>query len=77
LSNAGSYYFEDRADLAQLDEINWEAVQADRWSGNGIDRSIKEGKQAEFLIENRFSEDDSPGRAALVELIHRYRPGYR
>jgi len=27
LSNAGSYYFEDRADLACLDEIDWEAVQ--------------------------------------------------
>lgn len=54
LSNAGSYYFEDRADLAQLGEINWEAVQTDRWSGNGISRSIKEGKQAEFLIEHSF-----------------------
>ena len=28
LSNAGSGYFEDRSDLAQLDEIDWEAVQA-------------------------------------------------
>lgn len=26
LSNAGSYYFEDRADLAQLGEIDWTAV---------------------------------------------------
>ncbi|EZQ20226.1 MAG: hypothetical protein CME81_08015 [Halomonas sp.] len=54
LSNAGAYYFEDRADIAQLDEINWNAVQAHRWSGNGIARSIKEGKQAEFLVEQDF-----------------------
>lgn len=54
LSNAGAYYFEDRCDLAQLDEINWEAVQADRWSGNGILSSVKEGKQAEFLVEKNF-----------------------
>lgn len=51
LSNAGAYYFEDRADLTQLDEINWEAVQNDRWGGIG---SIKEGKQAEFLVERDF-----------------------
>lgn len=54
LSNAGAYYFEDRADLAQLNEINWPAVQTDRWSGNGIDPLVKEGKQAEFLIEHDF-----------------------
>lgn len=54
LSNAGAYYFEDRANLAQLHEINWAAVQTNRWSGNGIDPAIKEGKQAEFLIENDF-----------------------
>ncbi len=54
LSNAGAYYFEDRADLAQLGEINWDAVQANRWSGNGISGSVKEGKQAEFLVENSF-----------------------
>ena len=54
LSNAGAYYFEDRANLSHLNEVNWAAVQANRWSGNGIDRSIKEGKQAEFLIEQNF-----------------------
>jgi ssDNA thymidine ADP-ribosyltransferase, DarT len=51
LSNAGAYYFEDRCDLAQLDEINWDAVVTNRWSGAGISRSVKEGKQAEFLVE--------------------------
>jgi hypothetical protein len=49
LSNAGSTYFEDRCDLAQLGEINWDAVQATDWRG-----TIKEGKQAEFLVERQF-----------------------
>ena len=48
LSNAGSGYFEDRCDLAQLKEIDWDAVQATVW------RNCKEDKQAEFLIENSF-----------------------
>ncbi len=51
LSNAGAYYFEDRCDLKQLSEINWDAVSTNRWSGNGVSRSVKEGKQAEFLVE--------------------------
>jgi hypothetical protein len=54
LSNAGSFYFEDRASIAQLGEVNWEAVAANVWSGNGVDRYIKEGKQAEFLLEESF-----------------------
>ena len=49
LSNAGSYFFEDRNDLARLGEINWTAVQANNWSGG-----LKEGKQAEFLLEQRL-----------------------
>lgn len=48
LSNAGSYFFEDRNDLERLNEINWTAVQARDW------RAHKEGKQAEFLLEQRF-----------------------
>lgn len=48
LSNAGSYFFEDRNDLARLNEINWTAVQARDW------RAHKEGKQAEFLLEQCF-----------------------
>ena len=54
LSNAGARYFEDRCDLAQLKEINWEAVQTRRWSGSGTTPWIKEGKQAEFLMEYSF-----------------------
>ena len=48
LSNAGARYFEDRCDLNRLHEIDWNAVQANQWRG------CKEGKQAEFLIEQRF-----------------------
>lgn len=48
LSNAGAYYFEDRCDLAQLDEIDWAAVHATNW------QSCKEGKQAEFLVEHSY-----------------------
>lgn len=51
LSNAGAFYFEDRADLAQLGEIDWDAVQARDWRGK------KEGKQAEFLVEQSFPWD--------------------
>ncbi|MEL7316037.1 MAG: DUF4433 domain-containing protein [Cyanobacteria bacterium J06559_3] len=54
LSNAGAYYFEDRCNLAQLSEIKWQAVGTNRWSGSGISSSIKEGKQAEFLLEHCF-----------------------
>ena len=48
LSNAGSLYFEDRSDLEQLDEINWDAVSARMWP------HCKEEKQAEFLVERSF-----------------------
>ena len=48
LSNAGSYYFEDRCDIRHLDEINWNAVGAKYWE------HCEEGKQAEFLIEQHF-----------------------
>jgi len=45
LSNAGAYYFEDRADLEKLNEIDWQAVNTKNWQHH------KEGKQAEFLLE--------------------------
>jgi hypothetical protein len=47
-SNAGSYYFEDRCDLNQLNEIDWQSVQTHHW------QNCKEGKQAEFLLEQFF-----------------------
>jgi len=48
LSNAGSYYFEDRCDLRQLDQLDWKAIQTNQW------KECKEGKQAEFLMERSF-----------------------
>ena len=48
-SNAASSYFDDFSDLANLDKLDWDAIQAREWSG---DR--KEPKQAEFLIEYSF-----------------------
>ena len=56
-SNAGAYYFEDHCDLSQLDKINWDAVEAHRWAGSGVPQSTKEGKQAEFLVQNSVSWD--------------------
>ena len=47
-SNAGSRFFDDYSDLADLDKIDWNAVQAHYWSES------KESKQAEFLIERSF-----------------------
>ena len=48
LSNAGARYFEDRANLHQLDEIDWDAIRTNEW------RNCKEAKQAEFLLEDRL-----------------------
>ena len=53
-SNAGSYRFEDYADLARLDELDWAAIQASQWSGEGVPNLWKEAKQAEFLMERSF-----------------------
>lgn len=54
LSNAGAYYFEDRCNLANLHEIDWDAVVANKWSGHGLPHSGSQGKQAEFLVEANF-----------------------
>lgn len=48
LSNAGAYYFEDRCALSQLNELNWQAIKTTQW------QDCKEGKQAEFLLEQKF-----------------------
>ena len=49
LSNAGACYCEERNKLADLKDINWAAVQSTDW------QPCKEGKQAEFLVEQYFS----------------------
>lgn len=48
LSNAGSFYFEDRCNLSQLNQINWSAIKATQW------QSCREEKQAEFLMDYSF-----------------------
>jgi hypothetical protein len=48
LSNAGSYFFEDRCDLNNLGELDWNAIGTNTWS------QCKDSKQAEFLIERCF-----------------------
>lgn len=48
LSNAGSGYFEDRATLADLDELNWASIGERYWM------NCRSEKQAEFLVEDRF-----------------------
>ena len=53
-SNAASNYFEDYSDISKLDKINWDAIKAREWAGPGVDPSMKEGKQAEFLLESVF-----------------------
>lgn len=46
-SNAGSNYFEDYNDFNLIyNKVNWDAVNATQW------QSIKEQKQAEFLMES-------------------------
>jgi hypothetical protein len=54
LSNAGAYGYEDRCDLKQLEDLDWDAVAAEKWSGWSVSPSIKKGKQAEFLVEHCF-----------------------
>jgi hypothetical protein len=50
LSNAGARYTEFRARTAQLDQLDWPAIQ----STDFRDAQVKERKQAEFLFHERF-----------------------
>ena len=50
LSNAGAFYTQFRAELAQLGEINWDAVAATDFRP----ADVKEAKQAEFLVQDSF-----------------------
>lgn len=65
LSNAGASYFEDRCDLSELKEIDWDAVNATDWS------QCKEGKQAELLVEERFSWELISRLGVLSHQVHR------
>lgn len=48
LSNAGAYYCESRCQLDELEQLDWRAVKARDWADSA------HGKQAEFLVEERF-----------------------
>lgn len=50
LSNAGAYYTEFRSQVSDLGEIDWNAIAARDFRHP----DVKEGKQAEFLVEGRF-----------------------
>jgi hypothetical protein len=51
LANAGAYYVEFRKNLAELDEINWDAVAATDFRS----ADVREAKAAEFLLQGSFS----------------------
>ena len=48
--NAGTRYLNFFDDLKKLAKLNWTAITSNQWS----DASIKESKQAEFLVEESF-----------------------
>jgi hypothetical protein len=50
LSNAGAFYAQFRSQVGQLNEVNWPAVAASDFRL----ADVKEGKQAEFLMHERF-----------------------
>jgi ssDNA thymidine ADP-ribosyltransferase, DarT len=50
LSNAGAAYAQFRARIAELDQINWDAIAATDFRSS----EVKEGKQAEFLVHESF-----------------------
>ncbi len=50
LSNAGTVYARFRASIDQLGEIDWSAVRATDFRS----AEVKEGKQAEFLVNGSF-----------------------
>jgi hypothetical protein len=50
LSNAGAVYTQFRNRVDQLDEVDWDAATARDFR----DSSVKEGKQAEFLVHDLF-----------------------
>jgi hypothetical protein len=53
LSNAGARYFEDRGELSELNQIDWNAVKAADWRNP----DVKHSKQAEFLVEGEVAWD--------------------
>lgn len=64
LSNAASRYFEDRNDLAKLNELNWDNIQTNQW------QNCRDGKQAEFLLEKTLPWHLIEAIGVHSELIH-------
>lgn len=67
LSNAGAGYFEDRCTLDDLGDIDWDAVRARDWR----DPTVKEHKQAEFLVENHFAWQLVSGIGVMNNAVRR------
>lgn len=53
-ANAGTRFTSFYFSLKDLDKIDWQAVNAPKWSGGNLDPAIKDHKQAEFLVEKQF-----------------------
>ena len=70
-SSAASGYFEDYSDLAKLDKIDWDAVSARKWSGVGVPDAVKEGKQAEFLVEKSIAWELAECVGVCADLTYR------
>lgn len=49
-ANAAAFYTDFRTSLDELGDIPWSAIAASDWR----DPAVKEGKQAEFLVEKTF-----------------------
>ena len=67
LSNGSAYYAEFRNRLDQLDQIDWQAVSAMNFS----DAKTKEGKQAEFLVQDFLPWDLVRRVGALSDGVQR------
>lgn len=79
LTNAGAAYAPFRSSLAQLSEVDWSAVAATDFR----DSKVKEGKQAEFLVQRfvpwglvdrigvRSTKVQRRALAALASVAHR------
>lgn len=53
LSNAGAYYTQFRSRVEELDQLRWDAIA----SSDFRQADVKEGKQSEFLMHERFPFD--------------------
>ncbi len=53
--NAGARYTQFSADISQLPTfVDWNAVNAQQWSGRNVDPAVMSKKMAEFLVHDWF-----------------------